>query len=173
MYGEHVKECELTGADIPADMVRYTRTPLKKEDTRTAMEEIESMVGFSGVKRKLKNLLKLQGKRSKGAGREDLLDDLNLHMVLRGNPGVGKTTVAKLIGKAYKEAGFLPRGHVVKVTRADLVAGYVGQTAIKTQKVIERAMGGVLLSMRHTCSNAAKIPVTILDRKQSIRFWNR
>lgn len=140
---EHVKECELTGADIPADMVRYTRTPLKKEDTRTAMEEIESMVGFSGVKEKLKNLLKLQENAVK-AGREDLLDDLNLHMVLRGNPGVGKTTVAKLIGKAYKEAGFLPRGHVVKVTRADLVAGYVGQTAIKTQKVIERAMGGVL-----------------------------
>lgn len=140
---EHAKECELTGADIPADMVRYTRTPLKKEDTRSAMEEIESMVGFSEVKEKLKNLLELRENAEK-SGREDLLDDLNLHMVLRGNPGVGKTTVAKLIGKAYKEAGFLPRGHVVKVTRAELVAGYVGQTAIKTRKVIERAMGGVL-----------------------------
>ena len=64
--------------------------------------------------------------------------------MLRGNPGTGKTTVAKLIGKVYKELGLLSRGHTVEVTRAELVAEYEGQTAVKTKKCIERAMGGIL-----------------------------
>ena len=77
-------------------------------------------------------------------GNEDLLNDLNFHWVLCGNPGTGKTTVSKLIGKVYKEMGLLSSGHTVKVTRKDLVAEYVGHTALKTQQSIDRAMGGVL-----------------------------
>ena len=68
----------------------------------------------------------------------------NLHIALTGNPGTGKTTVAKIIAEVYKDDGLLDIGHIVKVTRADLVAGYVGQTAIKTQEKINQAMGGVL-----------------------------
>jgi len=68
----------------------------------------------------------------------------NLHIALTGNPGTGKTTVAKIIAEVYKDNGILDIGHIVKVTRADLVAGYVGQTAIKTQKKINQAIGGVL-----------------------------
>jgi SpoVK/Ycf46/Vps4 family AAA+-type ATPase len=67
-----------------------------------------------------------------------------MHWILRGNPGTGKTMVAKLIGAVYREAGFLGRGHTVTVTRADLVAGYMGQTALKTREKIKEAMGGVL-----------------------------
>ena len=113
------------------------------EARESVLQNLNTMIGFGEIKTRLKDLVESKQKAT-AEGREDLLDDMNLHMVLRGNPGVGKTMVAKLVGKFYKEAGILPRGHVVKVTRADLVAGCVGQTAIKTKKAIERAMGGVL-----------------------------
>src|SRR5262249_2237903 len=66
------------------------------------------------------------------------------HLVFTGNPGTGKTTVAKIIGRIYKEAGLLRSGRVVDTKRNDLVAGYTGQTALKTQKVIDAAIDGVL-----------------------------
>ncbi len=69
---------------------------------------------------------------------------MTLHMVFTGNPGTGKTTVARLLAKLYQAIGFLPTGQLVEVDRSGLVAGYVGQTAIKTSEVIQRSLGGVL-----------------------------
>lgn len=136
---------KLTGADIPPELVRFTKRPLKQtqENQSDVLQEIDKLIGFAEVKQKLKDLLAL---KEIGAthNMEDLLEDMNLHWVLRGNPGTGKTTVAALVGKVYRELGLLTRGHTVKVTRQDLVAEYVGQTAVKTQRCIDRAMGGVL-----------------------------
>lgn len=129
---------------IPEDQKRFLKDKKatnKKESS--AIDDINNLIGFDEVKTKLSDLLALK-KTATEHGREDLLEDINLHWVLRGNPGTGKTTVAELIGKVYKEMGLLSHGRTVKVTRSDLVAGYVGQTAIKTQKCIDRAMGGIL-----------------------------
>ena len=65
-------------------------------------------------------------------------------MVFTGNPGTGKTTVARLVAQIYKELGLVSKGHLVEASAKDLVAGYVGQTAIKTGEVINEALGGVL-----------------------------
>lgn len=134
----------LTVKHIPDGQQRFLKGKMpEKNIDASAIDDIEKLIGFDDIKAKLKDLLLLK-KTATESGREDLLDDVNLHWVLRGNPGTGKTTIAKLIGKVYKEMGLLAHGRTVKVTRSDLVAGYVGQTAIKTQKCIDRAIGGVL-----------------------------
>ena len=134
----------LTENHVPKEQRKYLIGRLQKEEKpSTAMEEIDKLIGFEEVKARLCDFIDLK-KTADKLDREDLLEDLNYHWVLRGNPGTGKTTVAKLIGRVYKELGLLSRGHTVKVTRADLVANYEGQTATQTKGCIERAMGGVL-----------------------------
>jgi SpoVK/Ycf46/Vps4 family AAA+-type ATPase len=120
----------------------------EREQTGETMEsiwsELEGLVGLEEVKRwirQLADVLALEKKRWEH-GLED--EPLTFHMAFTGNPGTGKTTVARLLGKMLRAMKILPRGHFVEVTRKDLVAGYMGQTAIKTAEKIREALGGVL-----------------------------
>ena len=103
------------------------------------LAKIDRLVGLTEIKDRLRELAALIAKRG-DASRPPKLQ----HIVFRGNPGTGKTTVAELLGEIYSTLGVLSRGHVVSVTRADLVAEYLGQTAPRVQAAVERAIGGIL-----------------------------
>ena len=115
-----------------------------QEPETDPMEELESLVGLTTIKADVKELMafvKIQKMRS-DAGLKSV--PVSLHLVFTGNPGTGKTTVARIISRLYKQIGVLSKGQLVEVDRSGLVAGYVGQTALKTQEQIKKAMGGVL-----------------------------
>ena len=117
------------------------------EDRRTLEEllaELHDLVGLEKVKNKVQDLIVYQ-KVQKMRREKNLHSTKNtLHLAFTGNPGTGKTTVARIVGRIYKQIGLLSKGHFVEVSRTDLIAGYQGQTALKVKKVIERAKGGVL-----------------------------
>ena len=107
-----------------------------------SMKELDTLVGMIDIKNQIKELIKLVS-YYKEIGK-NVLNEFSLHTVFTGNPGTGKTTIARIFGKIYKALGLLERGHMVETGKEGLVAGFVGQTAIKAQDVIKKAMGGIL-----------------------------
>lgn len=127
--------------------VTKTTTSVNVEDDTSVeqlLEELNQLTGLSQVKEavnRLVNLIRVQKLREKRGFKNQ---SASKHMVFSGNPGTGKTTVARMLGKIFKQLGVLPSGQLVEVDRSSLVSGYIGQTATKTQEAIERAMGGIL-----------------------------
>lgn len=136
---------EAEAAEIPADAATPTAELPPARPLEQLLEELDALVGLEAVKTEVRlvaNLIKVQNLRKE---RGLPVVDTSRHLVFTGNPGTGKTTVARLLAQIYRTLGALEKGQLVETDRSGLVAGYVGQTAIKVRQVFDSAVGGMLL----------------------------
>ncbi|SHK96597.1 AAA family ATPase [Fibrobacter sp. UWEL] len=131
---------EMDGAAVTAKVTKLSAEQCAED----AEKKLNELIGLSSVKQEVitfRNFLKIQNeRRKKGLS----VPPTSYHLVFSGNPGTGKTTIARIMAQILKSLGVISSGHLVEASRSDLVAGYMGQTAIKTNKVIDSALNGVL-----------------------------
>ncbi|MDF2547916.1 MAG: stage sporulation protein [Anaerosolibacter sp.] len=116
----------------------------KGETLEALIKELDQMVGLEMIKKFVREVYAYIDIQKKRRDEQLLTDSLVMHMIFKGNPGTGKTTVARLLGKIFLEMGVLEKGHLIEVERADLVGEYIGHTAVKVRDHIRKAIGGIL-----------------------------
>lgn len=144
LYARDLLQDELSKPFVPNGLQNQHLQQSDGDNNHDYMAELTSLIGLGTVKTEvesLRNLIKIQAMRAQQG-----LPNTNMsyHMVFTGNPGTGKTTVARIVAGIYKEIGILKKGHLIETDRAGLVAEYVGQTAPKTNAKIDEALDGVL-----------------------------
>jgi len=122
--------------------VEMPNIPIDEQLLQDSLDELNRLIGMENVKEQINELVRLV--RFYRESERDVLNSFFLHTAFIGNPGTGKTTVARILTNIYKSLGVLERGHMIETDRQGLVAGHVGQTAIKTAERVEEAMGGIL-----------------------------
>ena len=150
---------------------------IKQQDDRMKEDmQLESLIGLKGVKSEittLRNFVVMKQRREQAGMKSP---NISYHCVFTGNPGTGKTTVARILATIYKDLGIIKKGHLVETDRSGLVAEYVGQTAVKTNKIIDKALDGVLfVDEAYTLANGsqndygAEAIATLLKRMEDDR----
>lgn len=147
---KEIKDKELLSRIIPEDIyeilkpesVKTVNLPIDQEALNAVLDEINSLTGLENVKKEVSDIVKLA--RFYIERGENIKAKFSSHILFLGNPGTGKTTVARLFSRVYSALGILEKGHLIEVDREGIVSGFAGQTAIKTRNIINRSLGGTL-----------------------------
>ncbi len=135
---------EQEARDSPTPISNPEVTPSVVESLESLLRELDELVGLAEVKRDVATLTNFIRIRAVRESHGLPVGAMSFHLVFTGNPGTGKTTVARILAGIYRHLGVLERGHLVETGRSGLVGGYVGQTALKTEAIVNQALGGIL-----------------------------